>query len=220
MVHVEESIQIARDFEGFGESSQDCKWPNNARIAVSFVLNYEEGGERSYQDGDGFRYADNDPTLGYKNSANNLIAMERNPKFAKACVREGHEIAAHGLRWLEFWNHSLEEDKKYIKDTFLDLEKTTGEMPVGFYFGRGTPNTHYLVPIVLKEMGLPLLYSSECYNDDVPYWVDLPWEKDLPIADREGMLMIPYNYDCNDGKHLMSQGFSSAAGQSYESYLK
>jgi peptidoglycan/xylan/chitin deacetylase (PgdA/CDA1 family) len=23
-------------------------------------------------------------------------AMERNPKFAKACVREGHEIAAHG----------------------------------------------------------------------------------------------------------------------------
>lgn len=32
--------------------------------------------------------------------------------------------------------------------------------------------------------------------------------------------MIPYNYDCNDGKHLMSQGFSSAAGQSYESYLK
>lgn len=46
-------------------------------------------------------------------------------------------------------------------------------MPVGFYFGRGTPNTHYLAPIVLKEMGLPLLYSSECYNDDVSNASDL-----------------------------------------------
>ncbi|TID16041.1 chitin deacetylase 1 [Venturia nashicola] len=226
MVHIEESVQIARDFEGFGESSQDCKWPNNARIAVSFVLNYEEGGERSYQDGDGFRVgcwriARLMKEKGWKMTIYAISkAMERNPKFAKACVREGHEIAAHGLRWLEFWNHGLEEDKKYIKDSFLDLEKTTGEMPVGFYFGRGTPNTHYLVPIVMKEMGLPLLYSSECYNDEVPYWVDLPWENDLPIAEREGMLMIPYNYDCNDGKHLMSQGFTSAAGQSYENYLK
>lgn len=89
MVHVEESIQIARDFEGaylpsqtlglylqipgFGESSQDCKWPNNARIAVSFVLNYEEGGERSYQDGDGFRYVDDDPSHRQAFAANNPI---------------------------------------------------------------------------------------------------------------------------------------------------
>jgi hypothetical protein len=54
----------------------------------------------------------------------------------------------------------------------------------------------------------------------VPYWVDLPWEKELPIEERKGMLMVPYNYDCNDGKFHMAPGFMSAAGQTYESYLK
>lgn len=42
-----------------------------------------------------------------------------------------------------------------------------------------------------KEQGTPkLLYSSECYNDDVPYWVDLPYEKDLPEEEKEGMLLV------------------------------
>jgi hypothetical protein len=70
MPHVEEAIQLPRDFEctffprensmllmlilfaGFGETSHDCQWPNGARIAVSFILNYEEGSERSWYDGD------------------------------------------------------------------------------------------------------------------------------------------------------------------------
>lgn len=38
---------------GFGEEGHDAQWPNGARIAVSFVLNYEEGGERNILDGDG-----------------------------------------------------------------------------------------------------------------------------------------------------------------------
>jgi peptidoglycan/xylan/chitin deacetylase (PgdA/CDA1 family) len=88
-------------------------------------------------------------------------AMERNPDFARACVREGHEIAAHGLRWLEFWDYDIQQDKKYIKDTFSELERVTGERPVGFYFGRGTPQTHVLVPEVCREQGWELKYSSE-----------------------------------------------------------
>lgn len=31
-----------RDFKGYGEKGLDPKWPNNAKIAVSFVINYEE----------------------------------------------------------------------------------------------------------------------------------------------------------------------------------
>jgi hypothetical protein len=42
-----------------------------------------------------------------------------------------------------------------------------------------------------------LLYSSEAFNDDVPYWLDMPWEKDLPDEEKEGLLVVPYNYDCN-----------------------
>lgn len=43
-----------------------------------------------------------------------------------------------------------------------------------------------------------LLYPSEsCFSDNVPYWVDLPWEEELEVREREGLLAIPYNYDCN-----------------------
>lgn len=255
-MHVEESLQLPRDFEGFGEESHDAQWPNGARIAISFVLNYEEGGERSVLEGDGMsepylwekgssgghrvgaRYLNAEQDFEYGSRVgcwriNRLMkefgwnmtiyaiaaAMEKNPSFAKACVRDGHEIAAHGLRWLDFWDLGLEEDKKYIKDTCYKLKEVTGEMPVGVYFGRGTPNTHALLPIVFKEMGVPLLYSSEVYNDDVPYWIDLPWEQELPVEKREGLLLVPYNYDCNDGKFHMAPGFMSSAGQTYESYL-
>lgn len=41
-----------RDLLGYGENPPDPKWPNGARIAVNFVLNYEEGSEPSVQDGE------------------------------------------------------------------------------------------------------------------------------------------------------------------------
>lgn len=242
MVYVEEQFQLPRDFEGFGPASQDCQWPNGARIAVSFVLNYEEGGERGILEGDahsepylwekgssgghkeGARYlnAEQDFEYGSRVGVWRLMrlfkefgwcitiyavakAMEKNPEFGKYCHQTGHEIANHGLRWLDIWDKSLEEDKKYLKDSCNLLQKVTGEFPVGVYLGRGTPNTHGALALWYKEMhaeqGTPkLLYSSECYNDDVPYWVDLPYEQNLPDSEKDGLLLVPYNYDCNDGK--------------------
>ncbi|AID34966.1 allantoinase PuuE [Mesorhizobium jarvisii] len=44
---------LERDFVGYGETPPDPRWPGNARIAVNFVLNYEEGSEYSIGDGDG-----------------------------------------------------------------------------------------------------------------------------------------------------------------------
>mgnify|MGYP001824611241 CR=1 FL=1 len=42
-----------RDLIGYGDNPPDPKWPDGARIAVNFVLNYEEGSEPSVQDGEG-----------------------------------------------------------------------------------------------------------------------------------------------------------------------
>jgi peptidoglycan/xylan/chitin deacetylase (PgdA/CDA1 family) len=199
---------------------------------VSFVLNYEEGGERNVLDGDGtsepylwekgpsgggreHRHLNSEQDFEYgsrcgawrihrlmKEFGWNMtlwaiaVAMERNPTFAKACVRDGHEIGAHGYRWLDIWDYSFEDDKAYIKKSCLALEAATGEFPVGAYFGRGTPNTANLLPIVWKEMGHKMLYTSEVYNEDSPYWIDPAFEKDFPEKDKEGLLMLPYNYDC------------------------
>ena len=44
--------QANRDLIGYGENPPDPRWPDGARIAVNFVLNYEEGSEPSVQDGE------------------------------------------------------------------------------------------------------------------------------------------------------------------------
>ena len=42
-----------RDLVGYGGAPPDPRWPGGARVAVSFVVNFEEGGEYSIADGDG-----------------------------------------------------------------------------------------------------------------------------------------------------------------------
>src|SRR3546814_16072818 len=41
-----------RDLIGYGETPPDPQWPGGARIAVQFVINYEEGGENNILHGD------------------------------------------------------------------------------------------------------------------------------------------------------------------------
>jgi len=43
-----------RDFIGYGVTPPDPKWPNGARLAINFVMNYEEGSEPSIGDGEDF----------------------------------------------------------------------------------------------------------------------------------------------------------------------
>ena len=46
--------QPTRDLMGYGQTPPDPKWPDGARVAVNFVMNYEEGSEPSMQDGEGY----------------------------------------------------------------------------------------------------------------------------------------------------------------------
>ena len=41
-----------RNMVGYGSSTPEVKWPNNARLALQIVLNYEEGGENNILHGD------------------------------------------------------------------------------------------------------------------------------------------------------------------------
>jgi allantoinase len=49
---MDNDIAAFRDFEGYGGTPPNPKWPNNARLAVNFVVNVEEGSEPSVLDGD------------------------------------------------------------------------------------------------------------------------------------------------------------------------
>ena len=46
-----------RDLVGYGAHPPDPRWPREARLALNFVMNYEEGSEYSVPDGDGFSEA-------------------------------------------------------------------------------------------------------------------------------------------------------------------
>ena len=43
-----------RDFVGYGANPPDPRWPARARLAINFVMNYEEGSEPSIQDGEDY----------------------------------------------------------------------------------------------------------------------------------------------------------------------
>lgn len=46
-------MDTSRDFVGYGARPPEVRWPGGARLAINFVLNYEEGGEYAVGDGDG-----------------------------------------------------------------------------------------------------------------------------------------------------------------------
>ncbi|GMM46857.1 hypothetical protein DAPK24_034320 [Pichia kluyveri] len=247
-----------RDLIGYGEKPINVEWPNGARIAVSFILNYEEGGEHNILNGDDRSEAyiwekggattevlngrhlmsESEFEYGSRAGAWRLIrlfkefgwpmtlyavgtAFQKNPAFAKACVRDGHEIGNHGLRWLQWAHLSDEEQIEMIKQAILMLEEASGEAPVGAYIGRANIRTPELVKIAHEQLGKPLLWESDVYNDDIPFWRDCEHEKDLPNKEKKGLLMIPYNYVNNDYKFVASNpgpGFPGAFV--YEDYLK
>ncbi|GAA5918065.1 hypothetical protein JCM6882_006223 [Rhodosporidiobolus microsporus] len=65
---------MERDTVGYGRTPPNPNWPNNAKIAVNFVLNFEEGGERTVEDG--FEYAE-DNLHEFKNHAS--VKGKRDP---------------------------------------------------------------------------------------------------------------------------------------------
>jgi allantoinase len=52
MKHYDSTLPYPRDLKGYGDQPPHAQWPNQARIAVQFVLNYEEGGENCVLHGD------------------------------------------------------------------------------------------------------------------------------------------------------------------------
>jgi peptidoglycan/xylan/chitin deacetylase (PgdA/CDA1 family) len=93
-------------------------------------------------------------------------ALELNPELGAALHSGGHEIAAHGYRWIDYRIVPEDQERSDIQKTFQIIESICGEQPRGWYTGRVSDNTRHL----LLETG-GLLYSSDAYNDDLPYWL-------------------------------------------------
>jgi peptidoglycan/xylan/chitin deacetylase (PgdA/CDA1 family) len=119
-------------------------------------------------------------------------ALEDNPAVGVSSVKNGHDVASHAYRWIDYADMPAEKEKAYIKKEIEAITKVCGAPPKGWYYGRLSSRSHALVWDVYKEMGIPLLWEADSYADDLPYWIDVPAEKG--VEKPEGMLMIPYSY--------------------------
>jgi allantoinase len=135
-------------------------------------------------------------------------ALQRHPEAVAAYRELGHEIAAHGLRWLSYQLMDEATERAHLAEAVAILKELTGAAPLGWYTGRDSPNTRRLV---VEHGGF--LYDSDSYADDLPYWIRLPGApSDVPH------LVIPYALDSNDMRFATLQGFNS--GRQFFDYLK
>jgi allantoinase len=228
-----------RDLVGYGGRPPQPHWPGEARVAVQFVLNIEEGAELCILNGDeqsegylhelpgrssrrGERDLSVEGMYEYGSRAGvwrilelfrarNLPltafavgkALELNPEIGRALSRAGHEVAGHGYRWIDYRSVSKEEERRHIRRTIEVIELICGKRPVGWYTGRVSQYTRHL----LRENG-GFLYSSDAYNDDLPYW----------LTGSPPHLIIPYTLVNNDARYLLPTGFSS--GEDFFQLLK
>lgn len=229
-----------RNFRGYGSNPPDAQWPGGARIAVQFVLNYEEGGENCLLHGDaaseaflseivgaapwpGQRHWNMESIYDYGARAgfwrlHRLFtgtnvpvtvygvasALARAPEQVEAMTDAGWEIASHGLKWIDYKDHAVDDERADIKEAIRLHTEVVGAAPRGWYCGRTSINTVALA----AETGA-FDYISDTYDDDLPYWSDVAGKNQL---------IIPYTLDCNDMRFATPQGFNS--GDQFFAYMR
>jgi putative urate catabolism protein len=135
-------------------------------------------------------------------------ALQRHPEAVAAYRELGHEIAAHGLRWISYQQMAESEERKHLEEAVAILAELTGSAPLGWYTGRDSPNTRRLV---VDHGGF--VYDSDSYADDLPYWTLVEGARA-----RTPHLVVPYTLDSNDMRFAAMQGFNS--GTQFFDYLK
>lgn len=229
-----------RDLKGYGPDPPAAPWPNNSPLALSFVINYEEGGENCVLHGDptseaslwesAGRYpprqqaravnVESDYEYGSRVGVWRIMklfekhgfkwtvyavgmAVEKNPEVVKRTLAGGSEIASHCYRWVNYEDWEPEREKEMIVKGVESLRGLCGgKVPKGWYYGRLSSQSRALVWDVYDEMGEELLWQSDSYSDDIPYWVDVPRELEMvkkgerKKEDAKGMLMVSLFVQC------------------------
>jgi len=228
-----------RNLVGYGDKEIKVVWPNNSRLALQIVLNYEEGAENSVLHGDKCSETFLSEIIGAQPIKDRHINMESMYEYGS---RRG------------FWRlHKLFQEKNIPVTIFgvaMALERNpdvckaikNGNYEVASHGWRwidyqnvkkNVEKEHMkkAVKSIEKIFGKrPLgwytgrcspntrdlvfedgsfLYDSDSYSDDLPYW---------EYKKNKKQLIIPYTLDNNDMRFATNQGFNS--GEQFYTYLK
>ena len=233
-----------RDMIGYGAAPPHAQWPGGARIALQFVLNYEEGGEANVLHGD----------PGSERFLSEIIGAESYP--ARHMSMES--IYEYGSR-AGVWRLLREFDSRGLPLTVFAVAMALYRHPelatelvglgheiachglrwIHYQNVSGTVEREHMqqaLDIIKGLTGLKpqgwytgrdspntrrlvveqgsLLYDSDYYGDDLPLWTPVK----VASGDTRMHLVIPYTLDVNDMRFATAQGFNS--GEQFYQYLR
>ena len=237
--HSNTNKKYSRNMVGYGSKGPKVEWPNNARIALQIVLNYEEGAENCIINGDKHSEVFLSEIIGAQPVKGRHINMESLYEYGS---RSG------------FWRlHKLFQEKKIPITIFgvgMALEKNPeickaiknanyevashGWRWIDYQSVKKSEEKNHMKLAIKKIKEIfgerPLgwytgrcspntrdlvfeeggfLYDSDSYSDDLPYW---------EIRKKKKQLIIPYTLDNNDMRFVSNQGFNT--GDHFFTYLK
>jgi allantoinase len=237
-------MRYPRDLLGYGRNPPPARWPGEARVALQFVLNYEEGGENSVLHGD----------PGSEQFLSELFAPAAYP--ARHLSMES--IYEYGSR-VGVWRILREFERRGLPLTVFGVSMALERCPeVAAAFGElghevachghrwihyqnvdeATERAHMALGLetLARAVGTPavgwytgrdspntrrlvvdrgdLEYDSDYYGDDLPFWLQVR-RTDGALAPH---LVVPYTLDANDMRFALPQGYSH--GEEFFAYLR
>lgn len=229
-----------RDLLGYGQKVPDASWPNSARLAVQFVINYEEGAENCVLHGDPASEAFLSEIVGAKPIENQrhmnmesiyeygaragfwrlhrLFSERKLPVtvFAVAMALERNPLVVAAMQdagW-EIASHGYRWIDYQDKDEELELDHLQKAIDIHTRVTGERPLGWYLGRCSPRTHRLIAEEGGFRYNADC-YADDLPYWNYTHGAPQ---LMVPYTLDANDMRFTTPQGFNS--GQQFFEYLK
>jgi putative urate catabolism protein len=233
-----------RDLQGYGKEPPHAGWPGGARVAVQFVLNFEEGGENSVLHGDP--------------GSEQFLSEMFNPAAFPARHLSMESIYEYGSR-VGVWRILREFERRGLPLTVFGVGMALARCPdvtaafkdLGHEIAchgwrwisyqdvdEATEREHMErgMDAIERLTGTRPLgwytgrdsphtrrlvaddggfeYDSDYYGDDLPFW--------LKVRKSDGgtapQLVVPYTLDCNDMRFALPQGFSH--GDPFFSYLR
>ena len=227
-------MSMARDLTGYGATPPAANWPGGARVAVQFVINYEEGAENSVLNGDKGSEAFLSEMVGAASHPDRAMAMESLYEYgsragfwrlhrlftarglpvtvfgvAKAMEMNPEAVAAMRAADWEIASHGLRWiDYQYV-DEAVERAHIAEAVALHEKLTGSRPLGWYqgrTSPNTARLVAEEggFLYDADSYADDVPYWD----ETHAHLREGRAQLVVPYTLDVNDMKIVALNGFT------------
>lgn len=233
-----------RDLIGYASNPPQANWPGRARIAVQFVLNYEEGGENCVLHGDTHSETFLSEIIGAQAYPDRHLSMESIYEYgsraglwrilkeferrnlpltvfgvAMALQRNPEAVAAFKALNHEVACHGLRWIHYQNLPEDLEREHLQQALVIMKQLFGEQPAGWYTGRDSPNTRRLVVdqggfLYDSDYYGDDLPFWTQVQ----ASSGEVKPHLIVPYTLDSNDMRFAAPQGFNT--GDHFFSYLK